>query len=77
MAHDQALLLCERRAIWCGYRGVGYTGELGESNFRVGGKAIQWPPLEVVVVGMAVVVAAVPIDTASVRRGYAGHHEKA
>ncbi len=51
---------------------------LAESNFRVGGKSIQWPAVEVVVVGMAVVVAALPTTTTStVRRCYAGHHEKA
>ena len=70
------------RSIRISSRFIGRPGRisrerLGRLLFRVLGTTIQWTAVEVVVAGTAVVVTALPVDTAPVSRGHTGHPEKA
>ena len=70
------------RSIRISSRFIGNPGRISREGlsrvlFRVVGTAIQWPAVEVVVAGTAVVVTALSVDTAPVSRGYTGPTEKA
>jgi hypothetical protein len=70
------------RSIRISNRFIGDPGRIGRERlsrvlFRVLGTTIQWTAVEVVVAGTAVVVTALPVDTAPVSRGHTGHPEKA